>query len=379
VVLFILGRRLFRALVPAIAAAGLLCFELLHFVQSRTGMLDVFAVLFGLSAVLFIVLDRDSADVTNPGARPWRYAAGLTAAAAGACKSSGWLFWAMVVVLAIAWDARAQKEAGADHPLDSAIRSAPIGFALSLVVLPLLAYMLTYAGRLDGSLLALPWEQGAWIRAFVEQQFDMVSFHSSFYNITPIRSPAWSWILLKGPISYYYRADGGTIREIVSLGSPVVWWGSIPALLFASYRWLKSRSSIEGLILAGFALNYLVWVMASALRPTTFFFYALPAVPFMCLALANLVRYVPWPKVVAGALVAANLAAFVYFYPVVAAVALPTSEHDARIWFDECTPASVGTFTVTAETGTFTTQVVINADPPRGWCWGEGRPLSSER
>ena len=56
--LFLLARRLFKALLPSAIAALLLTFDPLHFsLQSRTAMLDIFVPMFGLAAFLFIAID----------------------------------------------------------------------------------------------------------------------------------------------------------------------------------------------------------------------------------------------------------------------------------------------------------------------------------
>src|SRR5919106_2200933 len=61
VLLYVVARRLLRSTVAASLTSVLLAVDLLHFVQSRIAMLDVFVPLFGLAAVLFVVIDRDRA------------------------------------------------------------------------------------------------------------------------------------------------------------------------------------------------------------------------------------------------------------------------------------------------------------------------------
>jgi dolichyl-phosphate-mannose--protein O-mannosyl transferase len=93
-VLYLLARRLLGSTPGAALAAVLLTFDFLHFVMSRTAMLDVFVVLFGLTAFVCLLYDRDRTAVPRTGfpaqvwARPWLLGAGLAAGAAVACKWS---------------------------------------------------------------------------------------------------------------------------------------------------------------------------------------------------------------------------------------------------------------------------------------------------
>ncbi|MEA2447107.1 MAG: dolichyl-phosphate-mannose-protein mannosyltransferase, partial [Actinomycetota bacterium] len=57
--MYLLARKLLRSTLGATITSGLLALDFLHFVQSRTSMLDIFAVTFGTAAVLFCVYDRD--------------------------------------------------------------------------------------------------------------------------------------------------------------------------------------------------------------------------------------------------------------------------------------------------------------------------------
>ena len=57
--LYILARRILDSTFAACLAAGLLTFDLLHFVMSRTAMLDSFVVFFGLALFLGLQLDRE--------------------------------------------------------------------------------------------------------------------------------------------------------------------------------------------------------------------------------------------------------------------------------------------------------------------------------
>ena len=56
-----IARRLFRSDLLGTVAAALLAFEGHHFVHSRTGLLDIFVMFFGLAAFGALLIDRDQA------------------------------------------------------------------------------------------------------------------------------------------------------------------------------------------------------------------------------------------------------------------------------------------------------------------------------
>lgn len=395
--LFLLARRLLRSTVAASLTAGLLAIDLLHFVESRIAMLDIFVPLFGVAAVLFIVYDRDGPREEDPMTappragllqRPWRIAAGLAAGAALACKWSGGFFIILVVVLAVAWEIGARRRRDEPRAVLAAFRSQGASILLWLLVVPVLVYVFTYLGRLpvaDGGDIC-PERTGSWANRLVEQQKCMLRFHKDLTSNHSYQSPAWSWLALKRPVSYYFETDpNGDYKEVFATGSPFVWWTSILALGVVAVAWVRRRDPWrpEGVILAGFVFTYGPWLAAGLFseRSAVFIFYLLPTIPFMCLALGYVASRLgrSWEaKAALGLFSAAAIWFFVFYYPLLTKVPLPQPEWDKRIWiFDNCDkpPTDPTTSFVTETTGgktstrtTFTTG--SDADlPPTGWCW----------
>lgn len=364
--LFLLARRLLRSTLGAALAAGLLAFDFLHFVQSRIAMLDIFVPLFGLAAVLFAVYDRDRLVEQGPSRggllhRPWRFAAGAAAGAAVASKWSGLFFVAFVIVLTVAWEIGARRRGETTEegrPVARTLRAEGPSVLLGLVIVPLVVYAAAYAGRFDAPLLAAPWTDGSLWRSIWDQQFVMLDWHTQGIGAQrhPYASPAWSWPFLKRPVSYFFdTTPSGEYMEVMALGNPLVWWASLLALLYTTVRWVRDRrvGSAAGIIVGGFLINYLPWLVQQTEREAVFLFYLLPSVPFMCLALAFVgmrIARVAEGKIAVGAFAAATLVFFVFFYPVLAKVAIPHEQWDQRIRFRNCD---------TKESG----------GPPTGWCW----------
>ena len=101
--LYVLAKRLLRSTLGASIASGLLAIDLLHLVQSRISMLDIFLPMFAVAALVFLVIDRDLRNAGSGTDLP-RLAAGLMVAGGLATKWSGGLFIPFAIALVIAWE-----------------------------------------------------------------------------------------------------------------------------------------------------------------------------------------------------------------------------------------------------------------------------------
>ena len=394
--LFVLVRRLLTGLVApmgatvgAFVAAGLLAVDFLHLVHSRVGMLDVFLTLFVLMTVHFAVLDasRDRSPARGVGmrrwiyricvGRPWRMVTGLSLGAATAVKWSGAYTILLVVPLLIAYEVAASRRDPSipdapPRPWREAWRIAwrrelvPSLFLLGLV--PFLVYMASYVGRVPGSAFAIPWAEGSFWRHVLDEQLRMARFHHGVVRNHPYESPPWSWLLLKRPVAYYFRIDGGSYREILAIGNPLTWWSGAAVLIGLGVAWLRRGASHigpEAIIVGGALASYLPWLLITGSRTFVFTWYLLPTIPFLCAAMGLLVARA-WPSpagrlvtVVAGVAV---LASFVFFFPVLTAMPLSPQDWRARIWFTDCARPAAPTLELPND-------VIDKGPPPTGWCW----------
>jgi dolichyl-phosphate-mannose-protein mannosyltransferase len=357
--LYLLGRRLIGSTVGATVAAGLLAIDFLQFLHSRLAMLDIFVAFFVLAAVLCAVIDRDrlAAGALRSGrvARPWRLAAGLCAGAAVACKWSGLGALLAIIVLNVMWEL-AQPD-GRRRLLSQA---APM--VGSLLIAPLAVYVASYIHVLNGTLLTEPWKSDFWPRAFLRRQHLMLTKQSGLHPSQPYTSPPWSWPLVRRPVVYFFReTPDGAYREVLGMGSPLVWWASIPAVAYAAWGWVRNRDpfSAQAVIVVVLACLYLPWFAVAIRRGELYLFYMLPLVPFMCLALA-LVADRLWSRTAGRAAVAvfacAALVLFGIYYPLLAARPLSPAQWRERLIFrDGCTSQKPVLYT--------------SERPPPGFCW----------
>jgi dolichyl-phosphate-mannose-protein mannosyltransferase len=380
---------LWRSVVWTYVAGVLLATEGLHFVQSRTSMLDVFLALWVLLGFVFLVLDcrwiqRRTLPVAGAPSlmgrgesppsplpsrqggvavataeapvvvaerplpspiRPWRLAAGAAFGAGVATKWSGLAPLAGAIVLSLIWERTRRRNAGQDAPLWRALVQESFGIVLALLFLPVIVYVLSWAGHF----VWLGWSPVEWAR----HQGAMISYHRDLDTIQngkpihPYLSDAWQWIVMARPVVYFYEETGGTREEIIGMGNPVVFWASVVAIPYAAVMWCRRRDWIAGLVVVGIVAQYLPWFLIP--RPQ-FFFYMTPVVPFLVLAIVYLLRGLsrahveeiegedirsarPWAPVVV-LVVALAVGAFAFFWPVLVGAPLSDSAWESRIWFD---------------------------------------------
>ena len=125
------ARRMTRSTLLGCLAGLLLALDGLHFVLSRTALLDIFLMFWVLAAFACLVVDRDrarerlvdwyetsplSAQGPSLGARPWRIAAGVCLGAACAVKWSGVFFLIAFAVMSLMWDMGARRAIGLREP-----------------------------------------------------------------------------------------------------------------------------------------------------------------------------------------------------------------------------------------------------------------------
>ena len=391
-------RRLTRSTLLGGVAGLLLCFDGLHFVLSRLALLDVFVAFFLLCAVSCLVADRDwgrerlLALTGGRGAveggwgpvrgvrwRPWRLGAGVLLGLAVASKWSALVPVAGLGLLTVAWDAGARRALGVRLAWwRAAIVDGLPAFGY-LIVVGFLVYLGTWAGWLTHAHvyeLALSDNQYGpyWgdytrreadgfsavtqgLRSLWHYHHDLWSFHREglqdsehAYESDPV-----GWLLLNRPVGVAADlgiepgtqgcdapADSTCLRQVLLLGTPLLWWGGAVALVYAGYAWLLRRDWRAGLVAVG-VLTTWVPFFPHAERPI-FSFYAVTTLPFtiiaICLVLGRLLgpaaatRQRVRGAAVAGSFVVLVVLNFAWFWPVYTHGLLSTPDWLDRIWFE---------------------------------------------
>ncbi|MFD9463392.1 dolichyl-phosphate-mannose--protein mannosyltransferase [Streptomyces sp. NPDC060027] len=389
-----IGRRLFRSTFLGCLAGTLMAVDGLHFVMSRTSLLDGVLMFFVLAAFGALVVDRDrararlaaalptdadgvahpdahTAETTRLGWRPWRWTAGLMLGLAIGTKWNGLYILAAFCVMAVLWDAASRRVAGARHPYVAALKHDTGITFLATVPVALSVYLVSWTGWIlspdngkggyfrnwavtdgkGGTFAFLP----DWLRSLWHYEHEVYKFHVGLSSPHTYQSNPWSWLVLGRPVSYFYEsplpgkdgcpADAGDkcAREVLALGTPLLWWAACFAILYVLWRWAFRRDWRAGAIACGIVAGYLPWFMYQ--ERTIFFFYAVVFVPFLCLAVTMMIGAILGPPgsgerrrvvgaVGAGVLVLLIAWNFIYFWPIYTGQAIPIDQWRSRMWLD---------------------------------------------
>jgi dolichyl-phosphate-mannose-protein mannosyltransferase len=394
-----LARRLTGSTLLGCVAGLLLCFDGLEFVLSRLALLDIFMAFFLLCAISCLVTDRDWArrrlallvpsGHVAPTAwgpvrgllwRPWRLAAGICFGLACGTKWNAVFPLAAFGLLVWMWDAGARRSIGVRHArLRSVLVDALPAFGY-LVVVGFVVYLLTWTGWLLhagayekalsdtqygpywGSYIKhdahgfLPelWKS---LRSLWHYHHDVYAFHTGGLDHAThtYQSKPQGWLILNRPVGVQADtgiapgspgcdapADSTCLRIEVLLGTPVLWWGGVLALLYAVFGWVGKRDWRYGVAIVGVVASWLPWIPNDD-RPI-FSYYAIAIIPFTILAIvlglgtmiggprASEGRRI-WGTAFAGAFLVLVIVNFAWFWPLYTGELITTPQWLHRIWF----------------------------------------------
>ena len=375
------ARRLTRSTLLGCVAGLLLALDGLEFVLSRTGILDIFLMFFVLAAFGALVVDRDVSrarlasdmvlrpgDEAGPrlGIRKWRVAAGVLIGLACASKQDAVWYLFAFVGLAIAWDIGARRAAGLRDYVRGALVRDGKWLPVTLGVIPLVTYILTWSGWLITSTgydrnyaqtkgVTTPVISALY--SLFEYHKEMLQFGVGLSSHHPYMSQPWGWMVISRPVAFYYQCYTSSAathvcpagytgpewsQEVLAIGNPAIWWAAIPAMLFCLGWWLTRRDWRAGAAVLGVAAGWLTWL--PFVSRTKFYYYALEYEPFMILCIVLCLGLIIGPaaaslrrraigSALAGTYVLAVLILFWYFYPILAGRIIPYTSWLSHMWY----------------------------------------------
>ena len=375
-------RRMTRSTLLGCVAGLLMALDGLELVLSRTAILDIFVMFWVLAAFGLVVIDRDRTratlvataaareagqdskdDAAGPklGVRWLLVGAGVCLGAAVACKWNGVWYIAAFAGLVIAWDLGARRAAGYPARWRGVLRSDGRWIPLWFAVLPAVVYTASWTGWFatpygydrNGAAFSPDHKPTSTLVAWLEYNHWMLQFGLGLTSSQTYRSDPLGWLILARPISFYSSclpanacgSAGSTEQEVLTIGTPLIWWGATVAIVVCLGWWLMRRDWRAGAALLGVAAGWLPWIWFYLHdQRTEFYYYAIAFEPFLIIALTLCLGLIIGPEraspvrraagaVLSGAYLLAVLANFAYLYPILAAKVIPYTSWLSRMWF----------------------------------------------
>jgi dolichyl-phosphate-mannose-protein mannosyltransferase len=380
-ILIRIAYRLFHSVLLAGTAGLLLALDGFQLVLSRTSLLDIFLGFWVLLAFGAMVLDRDhyrrrllralenGYDPTSTPKIPrvvpwWLLASGALFGLACGVKWSALFFAPFLAALVWAWRVQARRSAGIRGPFVGGVLG-DLGWLILSFALSVIFYLATWTGWFvtntgyfrhyrQANGLSEPPILGALLN-LVHYHQEAYKFHSGLTERHVYQSWPWQWLLLGRPVAFYWNNGGGCgapscAREILLLGTPLLWWSFLPALFALVWFGIARRDWRAWAILVPIVGGMLPWFYYAVTDGRTMFnFYLLPVVPFLVLAVVYVLGAIMTPpdgiaagknrseRQMIGTVVAASYVilvalCFAYFHPIFVAQLMTYENWSSRMW-----------------------------------------------
>ena len=314
------ARALLNSEKGALWVAGITVTNQLLYVQSRIGMLDTFMFAFlvwGLAAFTSIWMrnmDRTSV----------RRRLAFLGVMLGLAIASKWfaiVAWLGVVGLVALGPKKLWQQVGLPY------------LVWTLILLPAFTYFFTYLPYFGakGPIHSL----GDWFRF----QHQMYAAQLRVATQHPYMSQWSDWPLLNRPIWYAFDKEGihdEGVRGVLLLGNPLIMISGLIAVAACLWDWIEARRQDSFLVVFFWTLFYGSWLIIP--RKIAFYYYYYPAGMVLGLALGRIFFPSEDPErndiqMLRALFLLGSLALFIYFYPLLSALLIPTESFRKWMWF----------------------------------------------
>lgn len=320
-------RRLTRKPWVAAAAACILALDFMRFSQSRIATIDIYGTFFILLGAHCMVWYAQTALQKGIDKALLPMALGGVAFGCGCAAKWTGIYAGVGLailyfgVLYVRW--RRNREGFRQEFV-----TAAWGGVLFYVLLPFVIYL--------GAYLPYCWrDPGFGVGDWWNCQVYMYEYHSTLNATHPFESRWYTWLLDLRPVWYYQNSSlPDTMRgSIAGMGGPVLWLAGLVSILTLAWRQLSGRGSRRGAgVLILYAAQLVPWVFVAR---CTFLYHYFPSSMFCLAAIAVVLADMKnqrAAKRLAIGLCVASAVLFVWFYPVLSGLPVPTWWAASTLW-----------------------------------------------
>lgn len=281
-----IGSKLFKDEDLGIVAAAVMSLDGLVLVMSRIGMNDIYLLFFLLVSYYWFLTNK-----YIPSSLAW-----------GLALASKWSAVWILPLFALTFIVQRKKLSWQ---------------LLSFIVIPPLIYVANYFPMF---VTGHDWE------TWWGMQKQMWWYHTGLDAEHSYTSPAWSWPFLLRPVWLYVNRVGDSVANIYAMGNPLIIWGGLVSASLAVYELIITKNRNLALVLFGWLVFFVPWIVSPRIM---FYYHYLPAMPFLALIIAYVLRQ---EQKVLKVFMTGALIIFIFFYPHWTGIHIPDWLAEAHYW-----------------------------------------------
>lgn len=356
-IMYLFGKKIFHKRIYGFISAFLIAFECMHFAQTRIGTIDSYAGLFVILAYYFMYdsfINKSYETGFKKSLLPLMLAGicwGLGSASKWTAVYAGGglavLYFTSKIMEYRSYDKmlrRNKTTAARQNKIKSWFLNhfvlTSLACVIFFVVIPVTIYVASYL-----PIITLPGD-GHDLGEVWRYQVNMFDYHSKLTDPHTFASLAYEWPLIRKPLLEYRNmglpADRTSLMYV--MGNPAVFWFGIVCSFAAILISIMKKDKRAVPFLVAFAFQYLPWFRVTR---CIFIYHFFTSVPFMILCIVYVLNFLreDFPNIIAkdfgskGAgeatyklstifiysYLAITLALFIFLYPAISGMEVPTS------------------------------------------------------
>lgn len=287
-VIYILAKMLFKKTKYSATAAIIMALDGMHFVQTRIGTVDSYLVLFTLLEYLFMykyVVSKDQ----PIGKRLWAlFWSGLFM---GISISIKWLGVFSAIGLAIIFFISFIKEIIEKRKLSKQNIIIILCCVIFFIIIPALIYTLSY---IPFYIVESPYVSNVSrikdVSSFIELQEEMYNYHHNLKATHDYSSEWYTWPITQKSVFYWLgKTSDGNYSKIALLGNPIIFWVSIPCMIFVLFRGLVKHKTEDWFIIIAIISMFMPYIGITRIM---YLYHYFPILPFAMLSIVAFFKFI---------------------------------------------------------------------------------------